>query len=127
MARSDNEPSLSGFAIPRQERRHVNQRREPRLPDVCDSAQIRFRGEMIRVPVHNISSHGAKIETAVAPYIGEAIEISFDNCFVADSVVRWVRGGAVGLEFLGERPIRPEGGEPKTAGRRAGEVPTRRP
>ena len=123
MARGDNEPSLSGFAIPRQERRHVNQRREPRLPDVCDSAQICFRGEMIRVPVHNISSHGAKIEAAVAPYIGEIIEISFDNCFVADSVVCWVRGGAVGIEFLSERPIAGD----RPAGRRAGEVPTRRP
>ena len=127
MARSDSEPSLAGFAIPRQERRRVNQRREARHPDVCDTAEIRFRGETARVPVHNVSSHGAMIEADIAPHIGETIGISFDNCFLAHCAVRWVRDGTVGLEFLSERPIAPGGDTAKTTGRRAGETRTRRP
>lgn len=127
MARSDNEPSLSGFSIPRQERRHVNQRREARHLDVCETAEVLFRGERARVSVHNVSAHGTKIEMETVPYIGETLEISFDTCFVAHCAVRWVRGRTVGLEFLTERPIPVKEGEAKAAGRRAGEVPTGRP
>ena len=126
MARNDSEPSLAGFAIPRRERRRADQRSETRHPDVCDSAEIRFRGTTAQVPVHNVSSHGAMIEADIAAHIGEAIEISFDSCFLASAVVRWVRPPMIGLEFLAERPIAAKVGAAKTAGRRAGEVPTRR-
>ncbi len=126
MARNDSEPSLAGFAIPRRERRRADQRSETRHPDVCESAEIRFRGRTARVPVHNVSSHGAMIEADIAPHIGETIEISFDSCFLTRCAVRWVRGQMVGLEFLAERPIAAKGRTAKTAGRRAGEEPTRR-
>lgn len=122
---SRTEPSLAGFAIPRQEARRVNQRREDRHPDVCASAEIRFRGRTRQVDVFNVSNHGAMIDADFEPFIGETIEISFDRCFVALGAVRWVRAGAVGLEFLAEVPIAPAHSRLKTAGRRAGEVRTR--
>jgi hypothetical protein len=124
--RGASEASLSGFAIPRSEKRHCNQRREDRHLNVCESAEVKFRNRNCKVHVHNVSNNGAMIEADFAPRIGERIQISFEGCIRTDCTVRWVRGRKIGLEFFHETVIVAPAKvrEMIVSGRRAGEMPT---
>lgn len=120
-----DEPSLAGFAIPRQETRSCNQRREDRLLNVVDRAELRFRNRKIEVAVVNVSRHGAMIEAAVEPRIGERMQIRFDDCNRTECTVRWIRNGRIGLEFSRETEILAPAAvkEAIVSGRRSGETP----
>lgn len=119
------EPSLAGFAIPRQETRSTNQRREDRHLNVVETAELRFRGRRLEVAVVNVSRHGAMIEGAIEPRIGERLQIAFEGLNRTDCTVRWLRNGRIGLEFsnetevLASRTVK----ELIVSGRRAGETP----
>jgi hypothetical protein len=119
-----DEPSLAGFAIPRQETRSCNQRREDRHLHLVESAELRFRGRKHEVSVVNVSRHGAMIEAAIEPRIGERMQISFAGCNRTDCCVRWVRKGRIGLEFFRETEILASAAvkEKIVSGRRAGET-----
>jgi hypothetical protein len=52
--------------------------------------------------VVNVSSRGAMIEAAIAPHIGERIDILFSAESPTRCAVRWIRDGRIGLEFIGE-------------------------
>jgi hypothetical protein len=103
--REGDEPSLSGLTIPRTEARTCNQRREDRHLNVVDRAELRFRRRKIDVAVLNVSRHGAMIEAAIEPRIGERMQISFEGCNRTDCTVRWIRNGRVGLEFSQETVV----------------------
>jgi len=120
-----DEPSLAGFAIPRQEARSCNQRREDRHLNVVGNAELRFRSRKLEVAVVNVSRHGAMIEAAIEPRIGERMQISFEGCNRTDCCVRWVRKGRIGLEFFRETEILAPAAvrEKIVSGRRAGETP----
>jgi hypothetical protein len=120
-----DEPSLAGFAIPRQETRSCNQRREDRHLNVVESAELRFRGRKLEVQVINVSRHGAMIEAAIDARIGERLQISFEGCNRTDCCVRWVRKGRIGLEFARETEILASAAvrEKIVSGRREGETP----
>ena len=75
------------------------QRSEPRYEDVVERAVITFRGREYPVPVLNISSRGAMIESEIAPRMGESLIIRFENCSGMHGFVRWSRGGQLGIRF----------------------------
>lgn len=75
------------------------QRSEPRYQDVVERAVITFRGEDYPVPVLNISSRGAMIESGIAPRLGESLVIRFENCSGMHGFVRWARDGQLGIRF----------------------------
>jgi hypothetical protein len=98
------ERSLVAIAIPREERRRTNQRREDRFPEVVDRATIIFRRKKLLVRVVNVSGSGVMIESQILPRIGEVLGLEFENFDRLTAVVRWVKGGRIGLD-VGEGSI----------------------
>jgi len=88
--------------IVRSEPRTVDQRSEPRLEGVVERGRICFRDSISMVPVLNISSRGAMIESDIVPRLGETVTIEFDGCSRIRAFVRWSREGRIGLNFGGE-------------------------
>lgn len=96
--------SLAELQIPRVERRVTDQRREDRHWGIVDRAMIVFRRKKLLVKVINISSSGLMIEADIMPRIGEAVAVQFEGFERLQGVVRWVKGGRIGLD-LGDGSI----------------------
>ena len=90
---------LAGDLVPRTQPRFADQRSEPRYEDVIQRAVLIFRAQEHVVPVLNISSRGAMVETPIVPRIGETVDIRFEGCSRIKGFVRWVRDGRIGLNF----------------------------
>ena len=93
---------LTGLAIKRTEARLTNHRCEDRLRDILDETTIVFRRKKQCVRVVNVSSRGAMIECAIQARIGEKLDILFTEKNKTACVVRWVREGRIGVEFVDE-------------------------
>lgn len=93
---------LAKIAIKRQEARVTDQRLEDRLPGIVESSIIVFRRRRQEVSVVNVSSRGAMIRAEIEPRIGEQIDMLFDEKKRTRCIVRWVREGRIGLEFVNE-------------------------
>jgi hypothetical protein len=93
---------LTKIAIRREEARVTNQRCEDRLRDRVEQSTIVFRRRKYEVRVVNVSSRGAMIECDIEPRIGEALDIQFSEDNRTRCLVRWVREGRIGLEFVKE-------------------------
>ncbi|MEA2998680.1 MAG: hypothetical protein QOK17_513 [Sphingomonadales bacterium] len=103
-AKAKAEPvgGLSRIAIKRQEARVTNQRLEDRHHGVVSQATIVFRRKRREVGVINVSSRGAMLAADIEPKIGESLDILFTPETKTRCVVRWVREGRVGVEFVNE-------------------------
>lgn len=77
----------------------VERRAEERREDLVQRAVLQFRGGDYPVPVVNISSRGAMIESDLLPCIGESVRIRFEGCSPLYAFVRWARDGRLGLNF----------------------------
>lgn len=99
------EASLTAIPVKRSESRSSNQRSEERRRDLVDSTTVYFRRQKYDAVVVNVSSQGTMIECAIEPRIGETLDIQFADCNRTKSIVRWVRDGRVGLEFIEETII----------------------
>jgi hypothetical protein len=93
---------LTRIAIRREEARVTNQRSEDRLRDRVEQSNIWFRRRKYEVRVVNVSSRGAMIESDIEPHIGEALDIQFAEDNRTRCLVRWVREGRIGVEFVKE-------------------------
>ena len=93
---------LAKVAIKRQEARVTDQRLEDRLRGIVESTTMIFRRSRQDVAVVNVSSRGAMIRGELDPRIGEKIDLLFDGKNRTKCIVRWVREGRVGLEFVDE-------------------------
>lgn len=102
--RRNKDGSLVALAIPREERRQTNQRREDRLRGIVDRATLIFRRKRTLVKVVNISSSGIMVESSLLPRIGERIGVEFEGFDRLDGTVCWVREGRIGLD-VGEGSI----------------------
>lgn len=118
-------PSLAALSIRREEARRTDQRREDRLLNVVEKATITHRRRRSEVPVVNVSSQGALIESDIEARIGDRIDIAFAGCNPTACHVRWIKGRRIGLEFSeGTVIIAPKDlRELVVGGRRAGERP----
>lgn len=127
--RADSEAGLTGLTIPRTNARTSNQRREERHLKACENAELKFRNRKHQVRVTNVSNHGAMIEAAIAPRIGERVQIAFEGCIRTDCTVRWVRAPRIGLEFFDETVVLAPAAirDAIVGGRRAGETETPTP
>ncbi|HEX8640461.1 MAG TPA: PilZ domain-containing protein [Allosphingosinicella sp.] len=97
-------PSLIEIAIPREERRITNQRREDRFHGVVDRATLVFRRKKTLVRVVNISSSGVMIESGILPRIGEKVGVEFEGFDRLEGSVCWVKQGRIGID-VGEGSI----------------------
>ncbi|HEX6376254.1 MAG TPA: PilZ domain-containing protein [Allosphingosinicella sp.] len=93
---------LTKIAIRRQEPRITDQRLEDRHFGIVERSTIIFRRRRQEVEVVNVSSRGAMIVAPIEPRIGEQLDIEFTDANRTRCVVRWVREGRVGLEFVNE-------------------------
>ena len=114
--------SLAGIKIRRDETRRCDQRREERRV-IFDQAVIRYQRRSCEVAVVNVSSRGAMIQCDLLPRIGARIEIRFADCNETSCIVRWVRGGRIGLEFDKETLVIGANDLGGVGGRRRGELP----
>ena len=90
--------TLVDIAIPREERRVTNQRREDRVHGAVERATIIFRRKKQLVRIVNVSQSGVMIECGIMPRIGETIGIHFEGFDPLEGTVRWVKRGRVGLD-----------------------------
>jgi hypothetical protein len=90
--------TLIALRVPREERRVTNQRREERHWGVIDRALLIFRRKRMLVRVVNVSSGGLMIECEIEPRIGESVVIELEGHGRYEAVVRWIRGGRLGLD-----------------------------
>jgi hypothetical protein len=93
---------LTAIAIKREETRITNQRSEDRLRDIVEETVMVFRRKKTPVRVVNVSSRGAMIASDVEARIGEKVDLLFTDKNRTKCVVRWMREGRIGLEFLNE-------------------------
>jgi hypothetical protein len=78
-----------------------NRRREPRYNAVYDATIINMLGKAASALLVDISRHGACVRSDAAwlrP--GSFIKIAIAEDDRLEAVVRWVRDGAAGMEFL---------------------------
>ena len=121
---------LTKIAIKRQEARVTDQRLEDRHFGVVERSTIVFRRRKIEVDVVNVSSRGAMILAEIEPRIGEKLDIQLSDSNRTRCVVRWVREGRIGLEFVNETIFWETGGRgpvfryEKPRGEAAGTGPT---
>ena len=97
--------ALSGEMIVRKEARTIDQRSEPRHEGLVERGRLYFRDSISMVPVIDLSTRGARIETDIVPRLGESVVIEFEGCSRIRAFVRWSRDGYVGLNFGGELVI----------------------
>ena len=93
---------LTSMAIKREQARTSNHRVEDRLGGLVKETTIVFRRKRLRAGVVNVSSRGAMIECDVPARIGEPIDIFFTDKHRTKAVVRWLRNGRFGVEFVEE-------------------------
>lgn len=93
--------SLTAIPVKREESRLTNHRAEDRQSGVIDSTRIHFRRRAYDARVINVSSHGAMIDCAIEPHIGDRLDIELAEGERGACVVRWLREGRIGLEFAG--------------------------
>ncbi len=77
----------------------VEKRADTRHEGLVEQATLRFRSQILRVAVVNISSRGTMIESEILPRLGESVTIRFDGCSPLYAFVRWSRDGRIGLNF----------------------------
>lgn len=93
--------SLDGAMIPRQVKRLFDARSEPRDDAGGAVAGVDFRGERVPVRIINVSPSGAMLALGAIPNIGERIVLHRPGEPKRPARVLWVRGGRIGIHFLG--------------------------
>lgn len=93
---------LAKIPIKREAARVTDQRLEDRHFGLVERSTIVFRRRRCEVDVVNVSSRGAMIVADIEPRIGEKVDIQFADSNRTKCVVRWIRDGRIGLEFVDE-------------------------
>ena len=81
------------------ERRKAAQRRSDRHQGLVERAALLFRGKPALVQVVNASAGGITVATALRPEPGETLSVALEGHPPRTGVVRWLRGGRVGIAF----------------------------
>jgi hypothetical protein len=114
-AKARSEAAASGglarIPIKREAARVTDQRLEDRHFGLVERSTIIFRRRRHEVDVINVSSRGAMIVAAIEPRIGEKVDIQFTANNRTRCVVRWIREGRIGLEFVNETIFWETGGQ----------------
>ena len=89
---------LEGTMVPRRVKRLFDQRGEPRAT-ITVLGELECRGTTCAVRTANLSASGAMIEYATMLHIGERVTLTLPGEAPRQAIVRWVRGGRIGLHF----------------------------
>lgn len=96
------EKGLTGVSIPREETRRKDAREEDRLPAYGHRCEIRYLGRSHEVEIVNLSGGGAMIAARLSPNLADRMDMHLGEGGTIECVVRWVKGGRIGLEFAHE-------------------------
>jgi hypothetical protein len=80
-------------------------RQADRISLDADVALRRSGQNLYRVRVYDASTHGCKLEFVERPRVAEHVWVKFDGLDSIESLVCWVDGFVVGVEFV--RPMYP--------------------
>lgn len=92
---------LDGSMVPRNVKRNVDHRSEPRSAVQSQTATLQMRGRNYVVPLVNLSPSGAMVIFSLIPCIGETIRLQLAGRDPVAGRVCWVRDGKVGLTLVG--------------------------
>lgn len=96
---------LLDVIVPRYEPRQNHERGEDRRVLAGAKAWVAHNGAGFTAPIANLSSNGMMIACERIIPIGSEVAAEIDGCAAIPMVVRWVRGGRIGLEFVAETSI----------------------
>ena len=91
---------LTAGIVPRAVKRMFDERGEERFNAASQTAVLGFRGDSHVVRLVNLSDSGAMVLFAETPHIGEAVTLQLLDHGEVTAVVRWVREGRIGINFV---------------------------
>lgn len=94
---NEREAPSSGFA--RSFRRLLDERSEPRSPDMSQTAVLALGGANHVVRVIDLSRSGAMVRFTGDVAVGEAVTIQLLDHGLVAGQVRWSRDGRIGIHF----------------------------
>jgi hypothetical protein len=97
--------SLDGVHVERSESRHGNHRGGDRHRLNRQTAAILHHGKSHDIEVVNLSRGGAMIRCGFVPRLWDIVELRLGEGLGLDAAVRWIKDGAIGLEFAHETKI----------------------
>jgi len=100
--RKTGEEGLASVPIAREEARRKDARERDRLPAHGQRCRVSYRGGDSEVEIVNLSGGGAMIAAAINPNIAERLHLHLGANGTVEAIVRWVKGGRMGLEFAHE-------------------------
>lgn len=104
-AHAAEDESFSDLTIPRDSVRQTHQRDEDRHRLPSEQVAITHDGEVRQVTLVNLSGGGAMIEGAAELKLWDRVELHLDDHDRLEAIVRWIKGGRIGLEFAHETRI----------------------
>lgn len=96
---------LQSVAVPRSESRKGSTRGGDRHRLAAEKVTITHAGKPREVELVNLSSGGAMLAGDFSPNLWDPVDLHLDSGMVLGCVVRWIKGGRVGLQFAPETAI----------------------
>jgi hypothetical protein len=97
--------SLTSVAIPRTETRTSDNRDGDRHRLNGEQVTVKHGRKSHKVELINLSGGGAMVEGELTPNLWDRVELKLSEGGTLECIVRWVKGGRVGLEFAHETRI----------------------
>lgn len=99
------EGGLNALSIRRNETRKSDTRRQSREPLQSVSAQVLYGSRTIEVELLNLSGGGAMIACDLQPNLSDQLTLRLHQRDAIECLVRWLKGGRIGLEFAHETQL----------------------
>lgn len=96
---------LTGLSIRRAESRQLDTRRHSREPARNLRAHVLHGSRTIEVELLNLSGGGAMIACDLQPNIADTLRLHLEERDSVECLVRWLKGGRIGLEFAHETEL----------------------
>ncbi len=93
---------LGSVPIAREEARRKDARELDRVAANGQPCRVTYRGGEVEVEIVNLSGGGAMMSAPMTPNIAERLHLHLGEDGTVEAIVRWVKGGRVGLEFAHE-------------------------
>ena len=102
---ADGGSGLTSVAIPREETRMSDSREGDRHRLNGEQVTVRHGRRTHKVELINLSGGGAMVAGDLTPNLWDRVELKLGDGATLECVVRWIKGGRVGLEFAHETHI----------------------
>lgn len=104
--RPAREAGLHSVSIRRTESRQADTRRHTRELLQNVRAQVLYGSRTVEVELLNLSGGGAMVACDLQPNIADTMTLHLEGRDTIECLVRWLKGGRIGLEFAHETQLR---------------------